>query len=138
MKKRKIVFGLVFVILLLAGCCGLTGPSALGCTTYGEACTEFCNKARGTAFDYGPNCFSQCMDDVRSQGLGDATTCCKESMKQQCERVCKSRLSAIAAKYGQPLDEEEVGECMDECVGAYIAIGMSPDSCSLIDMESLE
>lgn len=128
----------LFWLVALAGCCGPTGPSS--CTTYGEACTEFCDKARGTQFDYGTNCFSECMSEVKMQGLGDATTCCARTQMEECESACNSQASRLASQYGISQDEQDeiIYECMGECTGMYQALGMSLDSCALVAVSQFD
>src|SRR5512137_2626637 len=105
------------VSLLAYGCCGPTAPSTNqgSCPygTYGSACTDVCQKA-----NLGEGCFSQCMDDVRSEGLGDATTCCESTFRQVCDYQCTA------------LEESTQGdttkaECMDECTATYATVGVS-------------
>ena len=128
-------------LLFVSGCCGSTeSKSSCQLGTYGEACTQFCDRSAGTQFDLGPNCFSQCMDDVKQQGLGDATTCCKKSMRNECQDWCSAKLSQTAATYGSTMDQAEkddfVQGCMDECTGGYQQLGISLDSCSLLSVGS--
>lgn len=108
---------LLFGVLLFAGCCGPTGASessgscSLG--TYGSACTDLCDRMGGE------DCFTKCMDEVRAQGLGDATTCCKSTYRQNCEQICNEYGS-----YG-------MDECMSDCAGQFSSLGFSLDSCAL-------
>lgn len=138
---KMILFApLLAAMALLAGCCGLTGPSS--CTTYGEACTEFCEKSKGTQFDPGGDCFTTCMGEVKAQGLGDSTTCCKESMRTQCQSTCDAKFSQLYAKYGasamDPGEKQDfIDGCLAECQGMYEQIGMPLDSCSLVDVSAL-
>ena len=100
--------------------------------TYGSACTNFCDKSQGTEFATSGDCFTACMGTVRQQGFGDATTCCKESMSTICQRTCSNSMAAIAQKYGQAPGPEEVSQCVDECSGMYIQLGIPLSSCGLI------
>lgn len=132
---------LFFAFFLLAGCCGqISGPASSSCPygTYGESCTAFCEKSKGTEFYSGPNCFSECIDLVKQQGFGDSTTCCKENIRTACERTCKQEISRIQKEHGSEVSEEElsdmISECTAECLAPYESIGMSVDSyCNLID-----
>ena len=139
MAKNLFIYALIFgTLALIAGCCGSTGPkSSCSLGTYGEACTQFCDRSAGTQFDSGPNCFSQCTDAVRQQGFGDATTCCTETINQGCQRTCSSKLSQMVSQYGGVMDQTEKDDfaqgCVAECTGAYGQLGISLDSCNLID-----
>ena len=146
MANTSVLLAVIASFALLFGCCGTTAPETpstgfcpLG--TYGGACTNFCEKAKGTGFDPGGDCFAQCTDDVRTQGLGDATACCKESMRAQCTRTCNAMLSNTESEYPGQMDSAEASDflygCMAECGGAYGQIGISADSCSLFDASSL-
>ena len=110
--------------------------------TYGPACTNLCEKMAGTQFDGGPNCFSDCMDTVRQEGLGDATTCCKESINQQCQRSCANVVSALVSKYGADVvtpeeQQDTLSGCLNECTGLYQQVGISLDSCSVLDYAAI-
>ncbi len=115
MNAVQIMF--LFGVVLFSGCCGSTGPSessgscSLG--TYGSACTDLCDRMGGDS------CFTQCMDEVRARGLGDATTCCTSTYRQGCEQMC-SEYSSV------PHDE-----CMSDCEGQFSSLGFSLDSCAL-------
>lgn len=104
--------------LLMAGCCGPTGPSSSSghCSlgTYGEACTSLCNR-----MGEGEGCFSRCMDEVRAEGLGDATTCCTSTYRDQCQEICD-----MYGSYGME-------ECMSDCIMQYADFGLSMDECGL-------
>jgi len=109
---------LLLGMVLAARCCGPTGPSPgsgsrrLG--TYGEACSSLCSRMGG-----GRGCFSSCMDEVRAQGLGDATTCCRSTYRDQCREMCNEYGS-----YG-------MDECMADCEMQYADFGLSMDECGL-------
>ncbi len=142
---RPVLF--VLPLLLIAGCCGMSSPSSSSsfCSlgTYGPACTNFCEKSAGTAYDGGPDCVSECMDLVRQQGLGDATTCCKESISQQCQRSCTNEVSALVSKYGAdvvtPAEQQDtLNGCLDECTAVYQQFGVSLDSCSVMDFATIK
>ena len=146
MAKTYLVYGMLAIALVLvSGCCGSTGPSSSSSSsfcsmgTYGNACTNFCEKSAGTQFDEGSNCFSGCMDAVRQQGLGDATACCTESINQQCQKTCDSQLSNMVASYGSVMDNAEKQDflygCVAECTGPYEQLGISLDSCSVFNSE---
>ena len=136
---KNLILGSVILglMLLFSGCCGSTGSGySSSCTTYGEACTSTCEAAKGTQFDGGENCFSDCTSNVRAQGFGDATTCCKETIRASCQRTCDNSYSSMVSKYGDAVDdtrEEYVGPCFDECTGPYVQMGISIESCSVID-----
>lgn len=139
MENTHVIFGMIAVsLVMLSGCCGTTG-SASSCTlgTYGEACTYFCERARGTEFDGGPTCFSDCTDLVRQQGFGDATTCCRESVRRMCQRTCSDMADNFISQYGDVMEPGEAAEveeeCWYECTGAYDIMGIPLDSCSVID-----
>jgi hypothetical protein len=112
-----------FILLLipavfLAGCCGTSAPSSSGfCPygTYGESCTRACKIFKG-----GPDCFEQCIDSVRSEGLGDATTCCKETNRMNCENKCR-----------QQFQGEALQECLEMCDDIIKASGVPEDMCYL-------
>lgn len=144
---RLVLF--VLPLLLIAGCCNLTSPSSESSSsfcslgTYGPACTSYCEKAAGTQFDSGPNCDLDCMNLVRQQGLGDATTCCKESISQQCQRSCTNEVSALVSKYGAdvvtPAEQQDtLNGCLAECTAAYQQLGVSMDSCSVMDFATIK
>ena len=138
MAKNIFIHALIFgTLALIAGCCGSTSSSSCSLGTYGEACTQFCDRSAGTQFDSGPNCFSECTNLVRQQGLGDATTCCTETINQGCQRTCSGRLSQVVSQYGSVMDHAEkddfTQECIGECTGAYQQMGISLDSCNMID-----
>ena len=139
---RLAIFGLLFIGLLIMGCCGTSTPSA-NCPygTYGSSCTELCDKSQGTQFDGGPNCFSDCMDMVRAQELGDATTCCKENGRQQCNRYCANMAAQLKAKYGSVVDPAEESDTMEGCMaecGGFETIGVDLDrTCAVLDLSNL-
>jgi len=113
------VLGLVAIFIFIGGCCASTPSlpsSSCPYGTYGETCTAWCSQTGGE------NCFSDCMDSVRSYGLGDATTCCKETFRQNCDNTCTEQ---IARYPDMPRDE-----CMQECE-AIGAMGYPIDSCYL-------
>lgn len=116
MKSMHVI--LLFGAVLLAGCCGPTGPSsgsgycALG--TYGEACADLCYR-----MGEGEGCVSRCMEEVRREGMGDATTCCTSTYRDQCQETCNEYGS-----YG-------IGECMSECAVQYEEFGFHMDECGL-------
>ncbi|MFA5411890.1 MAG: hypothetical protein WC350_00905 [Candidatus Micrarchaeia archaeon] len=103
----------------LAGCCcggerlsPVGGFCSLG--TYGSACTDMCNRVGG-----GADCFSQCTAEVSAQGLGDATTCCSTTYRQECQIMC--------GEYGS----YGMDECMNDCAVQYEGLGFSMDECAL-------
>ncbi len=128
---------MLFAVLLFFGCCGQTATGSSSCPygTYGAACTEICSKARGTEFDGGPNCFSDCMDMVKKAGAGDATTCCKENIRQGCQRLCREEMARIASQYGGGSGEEmaeEIELCIGECTGPFAMMGVNINTiCSI-------
>ena len=109
--------------LVLYGCCGSTTPSSSSgfCPygTYGSACTDICSQ-----LNQGEGCFSQCMDGVRAEGLGDATTCCKTTFGQYCDSTCTDLESSTEG-------DTTKAECMEECTAVYGTVGVSSDSCYL-------
>jgi len=113
----KTVFALIAVsCLILLGCCSATAPSQASSAcqygTYGSACNEICDN-----FKPGDEtCFTKCMDGIRSEGLGDATTCCKQSFRQFCDKTCA------------PMQDEDLEDCYIECTGAG-AINIYLDKC---------
>lgn len=131
-------FAFAAALIVFGGCCGPVSSSS-SCTTYGEACTEMCDKAKGTQFDAGPNCFSDCTAMVRQQGFGDATTCCKVSISQRCQSTCSSQWSKMSSNYGaDPADKTDfIDGCMAECTGPYEQMGIPLDHCGVIDPSSL-
>jgi hypothetical protein len=145
MAKSHAILGTVFVLFaFFAGCCGPSSPSSSShCTTYGDACTEFCGKGGGQFFSAGTDCFSGCMSDVKAQNLGDSTTCCRETLRTNCQNTCNSKWQQMVAKYGDSggMDQGEESDflegCMAECTGIYDNLGMSPDYCSLVDAGQL-
>ncbi len=104
----------------LAGCCcaseSLISSGSSSCTlgTYGEACTDLCSRT-----GEGEGCVSRCIDEVRTEGMGDATTCCTSTYRDQCQETCNEYGS-----YG-------VEECMSDCEGQYAQFGFSMDECGL-------
>ncbi len=142
---RLILF--VLPLLLIAGCCNLTSPSSSSsfCSlgTYGPACTYVCEKSAGTPYDGGPNCDLDCMNLVRQQGLGDATTCCKESIEQQCQRSCADEVSALVSKYGAdvvtPAEQQDtLNGCLELCEEPFLATGVPLSSCSVLDFSTVK
>lgn len=130
----------VLVGFLFFGCCAMTPDSSSSCPygTYGSACAEFCEKSKGTQFDGGPTCFSDCMSIVKKQGFGDSTTCCKENVRQGCRRSCSESLSQIYSQYEAKISDEEKKEelelCIKECTAPYEIIGVNIDSfCYLLE-----
>jgi hypothetical protein len=120
--RAYLLFGILAVFSILQGCCLATTPSAPSGScpygTYGSACTSLCSSVGGD------NCFTKCMDSVRSEGLGDATTCCKQSFRTQCDSTC-------AALETQTQGDTTKAECMSECLGNYQALNVPPDICYL-------
>lgn len=106
--------------LLVFGCCCASVPTsgssncALG--TYGEACANVCN-ALGGKYTAGGSCFDACTNEVKKEGLGDATTCCTSTFRDWCQDLCSENTYT-------PMDE-----CMNDCVIQYEDFGVSPDSC---------
>lgn len=111
---------LIAAFIFIAGCCAPTTPSSpsISCPygTYDETCTAVCQISGGE------NCVPDCMNSVRSYGLGDATTCCKETFRQHCQSTCAKEV-AINPEMSQ-------GECMQECEAVGSA-GYPMDSCYL-------
>lgn len=111
-----LLFGAVF----MAGCCGPTGSSyssgSSSCSlgTYGGACTDLCYR-----MGEGEGCVSRCIDEVRREGMGDATTCCRGTYRDQCREMCNEYGS-----YG-------MDECMYDCEMQYTDFGLSMDECGL-------
>ncbi|VVC03824.1 Uncharacterised protein [Candidatus Bilamarchaeum dharawalense] len=120
--RLLILFGLVLSILTAGCCCALTPESSSSgfCPygTYGSACSYVCTKANV------PNCVSTCLDDVRAEGLGDATTCCPSTFRQDCDDICTDL--AISTNGG-----ESKADCMDNCLANYEAVGVNPDTCAI-------
>ena len=124
-QYKKLLLSLIGIALAvtLTGCCCASTPSpssgSSSCSlgTYGSACTDACSK-------YMPGdegCFTKCMDSVRSEGLGDSTTCCKQSFRQWCEPQCD-----------QPgWSASDVSDCKAECQASTASTGISYDSCYL-------
>lgn len=110
---RALLLLAVLPLFLLAGCCGSTPSGSCPYGTYGESCTRVCNAMGG-----GEGCFTQCMDGVRAEGLGDATTCCKETLKMNCENMCRQKM--------QP---EDLQDCFNECAAVHQAAGIPDDIC---------
>lgn len=142
---KLIVLGLLLAGLFLMGCCGPTSSSTSGICpygTYGGACTEFCDKSARAGISKREGCFSECMGIVKQQGFGDATTCCKENMRQGCARVCREQINKMRSAYGaEVVNDEEVQnfmyECIGECITPYTAMGINVDStCNLVDASS--
>jgi hypothetical protein len=108
---------------VLYGCCGSTTPSSSSgfCPygTYGSACTDICSQ-----LDQGEGCFTQCMDGVRAEGLGDATTCCTSTFRQDCDSMCTQLESSTQG-------DTTKSECMEECSAVYDTVGVAPGSCYL-------
>ena len=136
----------LILAVVLSGCCGMSGftPPSTSCQlgTYGSACTNFCEKAAGTQFDGGPSCVSDCTDLVRQQGLGDATTCCTETISQQCQITCGAKVSDLVRKYGvdvvTPEEQQDTMDgCIAECTGAFVQMDIPLDSCSVFDIQTL-
>ena len=105
-------------MLLFYGCCGITSSGGGSCPlgTYGSACSELCSDMGA-----GEGCVSQCLDEVRKEGMGDATTCCRQDFRGWCSDMCAEE----ASEY-YPRDE-----CISECVSQYSSYGFDPDSCAL-------
>ena len=120
MNLRLAVF-IAITAFFVMGCCSSTvnTPSSSSCQygTYGESCTKVCDK-----LSQDPNCFTNCMEQVRAAGLGDATTCCKTSVGAKCQSQC----SALATSTQGDTTEME---CMDECTAAYSSQGITADTC---------
>ena len=119
---RLFLLSITALAIVLCGCCGSTTPSSTGyCPlgTYGSACTEVCQK-----LGMGEGCFSQCMDSVRSEGLGDATTCCRQSMRSYCDAMCTDLERRVGG-------DTPKSECMEYCESEYSATGLPFDSCYL-------
>ncbi|MCX8199930.1 MAG: hypothetical protein N3G76_00495 [Candidatus Micrarchaeota archaeon] len=114
---QNLLLPIILLGILLAGCCGLSSKESASCPygTYGETCTKVCNAVGGD------NCFSQCIDRVRMEGLGDATTCCKETFISNCRNMCKQ-----SAQY-----EEDLQECYVECSAVIASAGLPEDICNL-------
>jgi hypothetical protein len=102
--------------LLFLGCCCAATPDAPtgSCPygTYGSACSEMCSRLQQAE-----GCTSQCLDSVKSEGLGDATTCCKSTFRQWCQDLCGQN---------QYTPQQE---CMADCAQQYADFGISLDSC---------
>jgi hypothetical protein len=119
----KLLFALVISsAFFLLGCCGASTPSSSSSCpygTYGSACTDFCSKMGNDE-----NCFSDCMSLVRDEGLGDATTCCKSTIRQDCDAGCSQLESETHG-------DTTKAECMEECTATYSTYGIDLDTCAL-------
>jgi len=123
--KSFLLFGSMLFLFVFGCCCALTPDSSSSSSnsgscpygTYGSACSYACSIA-----GVGGNCFSECMDGVEAEGLGDATTCCSGTFRQECDSLCDS----LALNTGS---SEAGTECMDECLGTYEYVGIDVDSC---------
>lgn len=117
------VFGMLVALFVFAGCCGMTGSpspsSSCPYGTYGETCSAFCSKSVSNE-----SCIPDCMDSVRSYGLGDATTCCKTSIRQNCDATCTALEQSTQG-------DTPKADCMEECTGAYSTLGIPLDICYL-------
>ncbi|MEM3364471.1 MAG: hypothetical protein QXS93_03110 [Candidatus Micrarchaeia archaeon] len=116
MDRTLYILLLVLPVVFLSGCCGPATSYSSSCPygTYGETCTKVCKSVGGK------NCFSQCIDNVRAEGLGDATTCCKETFLQNCRSKCKG------VAYG-----EDLQDCYAECDMILESTGLDKDICYL-------
>jgi hypothetical protein len=72
----------------------------------------------------GENCFTDCMDSVHSAGLGDATTCCKQSFRAYCDNMCTELVSSTGG-------DTPKSDCMDECTMTATSAGIPLDGCYL-------
>lgn len=132
---KPLLLAIPLLVLVVSGCCGMSGSSSCPLGTYGSACSSLCAKASGTPYDGGPACVSDCMDGARDAGLGDATTCCTESISRACQRTCAAQVAATVARYGGTMGEEqqeEIWECVGECTGPYEQMGVPLDSCNVL------
>ena len=122
MNMGKAFFFLIISSFLLAGCCGPTGSmsSSGSCPygTFGESCTNVCN-----IVNQGDSCFTKCMDQVRNDGLGDATTCCKKTVRMECDEQCTALEQSTHG-------DTTKSECMDNCLGTFASTGLPLDSCA--------
>ena len=118
MKTYIVLLFAIPLLIMLSGCCGLTNPQSSSCPygTYGESCSLVCKNTGG-----GSTCFTQCMDSVRAAGLGDATTCCKETYGMYCERSCRN--------IGQSYGEDAYTECVDGCKEIIKSANLPEDIC---------
>ncbi len=121
---KPAIFAVIVSLALIHGCCSSTalqGPaySSSSCPygTYGESCTRICD-----ATGMGGNCWAQCMDGVRSENLGDATTCCHETLQMSCQRMCDEMAQRIGT-------QDEMADCLEECSGTYASVGVPMDVC---------
>jgi hypothetical protein len=83
------------------------------------------------------------MNLVKQEGLGDATTCCKESIDQQCQRSCNDEVKALISKYGAdvvtPAEQQDtLNGCLDQCYGIYQQLDIPVDSCSVLDFATIK
>jgi hypothetical protein len=120
-----IIIGLTLIFLIAGCCCALTPDSyssysdSSSCPygTYGSACSYVCSVA-GT----GSDCVSDCLDNVEYGALGDATTCCAYTFRQECDSLCDSfTISTGSAEAGT--------DCMDDCLYEYEHVGIDVDTC---------
>lgn len=113
--------GLFAAFAVFSGCCGTASTPSSSCPygTYGETCSAVCSQP-----GMGGNCVSDCMDSVRSYGLGDATTCCKETFRQNCDRTCTELERSTQG-------DTTKAECMDECTSTVSSAGLPLDACYL-------
>ncbi|NYZ74047.1 hypothetical protein H0O00_02805 [Candidatus Micrarchaeota archaeon] len=121
--KILYLIGIFAAFAFLSGCCGSTTPSSSSgfCPygTYGSACTNICSQ-----LNQGEGCFSQCMDGVRAEGLGDATTCCTSTFRQDCDSMCTELEQSTQG-------DTTKAECMEECFANYATVGIDMDSCAV-------
>ncbi|MCC7569782.1 hypothetical protein KO465_00365 [Candidatus Micrarchaeota archaeon] len=122
MKKMNLVLlNLIVILTLLSGCCCSTVPenSSGFCPygTYGSACTNLCNQMSPGDSE----CFSNCMNLVKSEYGADATTCCTSTYREQCREMC----------YDEDFKYLPMDECITDCVGMYQDFGLDIDSCAL-------
>lgn len=113
---------IAFGFFTMGCCCALTPEKQSGfCPygTYGSACSKICSD-----LNQGEGCTSKCMDDVKAAGLGDATTCCKATFRQDCDTTCTNLEKSTHG------DTTKI-ECMDECLAVHTVTGLDLDSCSL-------
>jgi hypothetical protein len=115
----KAILAVILAIFSVYGCCGATTPSSSSCQygTYGSTCTAICSSHPEV-----DNCFTTCMDGVRSEGLGDATTCCKQTFRMQCDSMCADLEKSTQG-------DTTKAECMEECFAADAAGTVPLDLC---------
>jgi len=119
---KHAALAVIFASLIIYGCCSTTSLQSSSCPygTYGSTCTQVCESA-----NLGEGCFTQCMDGVRAEGLGDATACCKETIRMSCQRICDEQAQRI------PGFEAEMADCLEECNANYEAVGVPLDLCAV-------